>query len=77
MTKAVTLRVAETTQQDVGSGRARVDTKTRMELGLSPGDVIEVRGSKTTAARRFRERLTPTTRGSSTCWATPPVCCVS
>ncbi len=54
MAASVTLRVAETTQQDVGSGRARIDTKTRMELGLSPGDIIEVHGTKTTAAVVWR-----------------------
>src|SRR3990172_10386806 len=54
MAASITLRVAETTQQDVGSGRARIDTKTRMELGLSPGDIIEIRGTKSTAAVVWR-----------------------
>jgi SpoVK/Ycf46/Vps4 family AAA+-type ATPase/intein/homing endonuclease len=52
-TEAV-LRVVEALQQDVSYGRARLDGQTRVELGLSPGDIIEIRGSKTTAAVVWR-----------------------
>jgi transitional endoplasmic reticulum ATPase len=49
-----TLRVVEALQQDVSYGRARLDGQTRVELNLSPGDIIEIRGSKTTAAVVWR-----------------------
>jgi transitional endoplasmic reticulum ATPase len=54
MVNEVVLKVAEANQQDVGSGRARIDTKTRMALGLSPGDIIEIVGERTTAAMVWR-----------------------
>ncbi len=49
-----TLRVVEALQQDVSYGRARLDGQTRVELNLSPGDIIEIKGSKTTAAVVWR-----------------------
>ena len=49
-----TLRVVEALQQDVSYGRARLDGQTRVELNLSPGDIIEIRGTKTTAAVVWR-----------------------
>src|SRR5687767_11972718 len=39
-----TLRVVEALQQDVSYGRARLDGQTRVELNLSPGDIIEIKG---------------------------------
>ncbi len=48
-----TLRVVEALQQDVSYGRARLDGQTRVELNLSPGDNIEIKGQKTTAAVVF------------------------
>jgi transitional endoplasmic reticulum ATPase len=50
----VTLKVAEALQEDVGMGRARIDSATRMKLGVEVGDIIEIRGNKTTAAKVFR-----------------------
>jgi len=50
----VTLRVAEAPQSDVGLGRARVDTKTRVALGVDVGEIIEIVGKKSTAAKLFR-----------------------
>jgi len=50
----VVLRVAEAPQSDVGLGRARVDTKTRVALGVDVGEIIEVIGKKSTAAKLFR-----------------------
>lgn len=50
----VVLKVSEAFQQDVGYGRARIDHQTRLELDLSIGDVIEIEGSKTTAAVVWR-----------------------
>ena len=49
-----TLRVVEALQQDVSYGRARLDGQTRVELNLSPGDIIEIHGSKVTAAVVWR-----------------------
>jgi transitional endoplasmic reticulum ATPase len=48
------LKVAEALQSDVGHGRARIDTSTRVALGLEPGDIIEIKGKKPTAAKVFR-----------------------
>jgi len=50
----IELKVSEAFQQDVGYGRARIDNETRMELQLSIGDVIEIEGTKTTAAIVWR-----------------------
>jgi transitional endoplasmic reticulum ATPase len=55
MPDTITLRVAPTNQQeDVGAGRARMDTASRLALGVSPGDIIEIRGKKTTPAVVWR-----------------------
>jgi len=48
------LKVSEAPQSDVGLGRARVDTKTRMALGVDVGEIIEIVGKKSTAAKLFR-----------------------
>lgn len=48
------LKVAEALQSDVGHGRARIDTSTRVALNLEPGDIIEIKGKKSTAAKVFR-----------------------
>jgi len=54
VTDKVVLKVAEAPQSDVGLGRARVDTKTRMALGLDVGEIVEIIGKKSTAAKIFR-----------------------
>jgi transitional endoplasmic reticulum ATPase len=54
MPERVVLRVAEAPQSDVGLGRARVDTKTRVALGVDVGEIIEIVGKKSTAAKLFR-----------------------
>ena len=41
-------------QSEVGLGRARIDTLSRKQLGVDVGDIIEIIGSKTTAAKVFR-----------------------
>lgn len=41
-------------QSEVGLGRARIDTLTRKQLGIDVGDIIEIIGSKSTAAKVFR-----------------------
>jgi transitional endoplasmic reticulum ATPase len=50
----VVLKVAEAPQSDVGLGRARVDTKTRLALGVDVGEIIQIVGKKATAAKLFR-----------------------
>ncbi|HDO19624.1 MAG TPA: AAA family ATPase [Thermoplasmatales archaeon] len=52
--KEVYLKVAEAFQQDVGYGRARLDTQTRIELDLAIGDIVEIEGGKVTAATVWR-----------------------
>ena len=44
------LRVGDAKQRDVGRGIARIDQKTMKKLGISAGDVVEIRGKRTTAA---------------------------
>jgi len=51
---SIVLKVAEAIQQDVGLGRARIDTATRNALGVAAGDIIEIIGKKTTAAVIWR-----------------------
>ena len=50
MADALTLRVAEAFQQDIGLGTARLDVQTRQRLKVGLGDIIEVRGRKPTPA---------------------------
>jgi len=50
MAEALTLRVAEAFQQDIGLGTARLDVQTRQRLKVGLGDIIEVRGRKPTPA---------------------------
>ncbi|HYM38808.1 MAG TPA: CDC48 family AAA ATPase [Thermoplasmata archaeon] len=54
MPERVVLKVAEAPQSDVGLGRARVDTKTRLALGVDVGEIIQIVGKKSTAAKLFR-----------------------
>jgi transitional endoplasmic reticulum ATPase len=56
--KEAILKISEAFQQDVGYGRARIDHQTRMNLDLSIGDVIEIEGTKTTAAVVWRAHPT-------------------
>ena len=46
----VVLRVAEAQSRDVGRGIARIDPKAMDDLGLTPGDIIEISGKRKTAA---------------------------
>lgn len=45
------LRVAEAQSKDVGRGLARLDPKDLERLGMNIGDVVEIRGKRTTVAR--------------------------
>ena len=49
----VQLRVGDARQRDVGRGIARVDQRTMERLGISVGDVIEIVGKRTTAAKAW------------------------
>ncbi|MBM4241750.1 MAG: CDC48 family AAA ATPase [Euryarchaeota archaeon] len=44
----IELRVAEALQQDVGKGIVRIDRDLLQRLGLSPGDIVEIIGKRTT-----------------------------
>jgi transitional endoplasmic reticulum ATPase len=46
----LTLKVAEAKSYDAGRGIARIDPKVAYEMGLQTGDVVNVEGSKKTAA---------------------------
>ncbi|RLI39025.1 AAA family ATPase, partial [Candidatus Bathyarchaeota archaeon] len=46
----VQLRVADARQRDVGRGIARINRRAMRALGISPGDIIEIEGTKKTAA---------------------------
>jgi transitional endoplasmic reticulum ATPase len=48
--REVQLRVAEARQRDIGRKIARVDSRAMRDLGLSPGDIIEIIGKKSTVA---------------------------
>ena len=48
--KKIALKVAEAHQDDVGKGIVRLDTSIMKELGISPGDVVEIAGEKTSVA---------------------------
>src|SRR5207302_2851917 len=50
----IVLKVAEAPQAGVGLGRARVDTQTRVALGVDVGEIIQIIGKKSTAAKLFR-----------------------
>jgi transitional endoplasmic reticulum ATPase len=47
----ITLRVAEALSKDVGRGLARIDPADIERLGVTIGDIVEVRGKRSTAAR--------------------------
>ncbi|MFH0815684.1 MAG: CDC48 family AAA ATPase [Methanobacteriota archaeon] len=52
--RSVVLKVAEAAQSDVSLGRARIDTTTRMAIGVEVGDIVEILGKKSTVAKIFR-----------------------
>jgi len=55
MTESIVLRVAKAQyQSEVGLGRARIDTQTRKALGVEQGEIIEIIGKRSTAAKVFR-----------------------
>ncbi|MFB0545210.1 MAG: AAA family ATPase, partial [Asgard group archaeon] len=50
MVKESQLRVAEAKQRDVGRGKIRLDSLSMRTIGVTTGDVVEIRGKKVTAA---------------------------
>ncbi len=50
----VILKVAEALQQDVGHGKARIDSYTRKKIAVSTGDILSISGKKNTAAIVWR-----------------------
>jgi transitional endoplasmic reticulum ATPase len=48
--KGLKLRVAEARSRDAGRGIARLGQKAQKALELTPGDILEIIGKKTTAA---------------------------
>ncbi|PIT84804.1 AAA family ATPase [Candidatus Micrarchaeota archaeon CG10_big_fil_rev_8_21_14_0_10_45_29] len=47
---SIELKVAEALQNDVGRGLVRIDSKARKELDVSTGDIVELKGRRSTAA---------------------------
>ncbi|MCC7552384.1 CDC48 family AAA ATPase [Candidatus Micrarchaeota archaeon] len=52
----IQLKVAEALQADVGRNIIRIDSKTREQLGVISGDIIEIKGKKSTAAIVWQAR---------------------
>ncbi len=50
----IELKVAEAMQNDVGRGIVRLDSKTREILGISTGDIVEIKGKRKTVAIVWR-----------------------
>jgi len=50
LTNEVVLKVAEARQRDVGRGKIRMDDINMREIGISTGDVVEIRGRQKTGA---------------------------
>ncbi|MEM2974452.1 MAG: AAA family ATPase, partial [Candidatus Micrarchaeia archaeon] len=48
MTEGIELKVAEALKTDVGRGIVRLDSKSRKQLGVTTGDVVELKGKKVT-----------------------------
>ncbi len=61
--ESITLKVVEALQEDVGIGRARIDSTTRLRLGVEVGEIIEITGTKMTAAKVFRLKQEEEGRG--------------
>ncbi|USS41418.1 CDC48 family AAA ATPase [Thermococcus aggregans] len=59
--KEIKLRVAEALKRDVGRGIVRFDRKYQRQLGVQPGDIVELEGERKTAA--IVENAHPDDRG--------------
>ncbi len=54
MSEVVHLKVKKSLPADVGHGRARIDQKTRDQLGVNTNDIIEIRGTRVTCSSVMR-----------------------
>ena len=55
MPDSITLKVERALDQsDVGLGKARLDTKTRLALGVEVEDIIEIIGKSKTTAKVYK-----------------------
>ena len=50
MAEGIELKVAEALQNDVGRGIVRADSRARKILDVTTGDIVEIKGKKSTAA---------------------------
>ncbi|MCH8519305.1 MAG: CDC48 family AAA ATPase [Nanoarchaeota archaeon] len=50
----IILNVAETTHEDIGTSRVRIDSKSMFELGLSDGEYVLIQGNNKVLARVYR-----------------------
>ncbi|MFP3064352.1 MAG: CDC48 family AAA ATPase [Sulfolobus sp.] len=48
--KELVLRVVEAKQKDVGRGKVRIDIDLLSQIGVNPGEVVEIEGTRKTAA---------------------------
>ena len=57
LTRKIEIKVEPTLKNDVGYMRARLSTKSREDLDVSPGDIISIKGKRETAAVVWRAPL--------------------
>jgi len=50
MPKEMQLKVDEAKQRDIGRGKARIDTDVMQALGITAGDIVQIKGKRVTAA---------------------------
>ena len=50
MAKETRLKVMEAVQDDVNKGIVKIDSSFMREIGVAPGDIVEIKGERTTAA---------------------------
>ncbi len=48
MAREIKLKVAEAIQDDVNKGIVRIDTSIMQEIGIRPGDIVEIKGERAT-----------------------------
>ena len=53
MPKHVKLKVQDARKKDIGKSIIRLDTETMEELGISTGDIVEIIGEKSSAAKAW------------------------
>src|SRR3989344_3164151 len=48
--ESIKLKVMEAVQDDVNKGLVKVDSNFMKEINVNPGDIVEIKGERTTAA---------------------------